>query len=161
MFEIPNQKIQKVQDYFCDHNLTLSLAESLTGGLLSYWLTHLPGASTFFKGSVVSYATEVKIQVLGLDEKFVKEHGVVNKKAAELMAQGVKKLFFTDWSLSITGVAGPNTGELGEKIGQIAFCLSSPHKISTYMEQIDQTNRENIRHQSANIALDFLISELK
>ena len=161
MLTPPVEKLKIIKKYFCEKNQTLGLAESCTGGLVSYWLTHLPGSSKYFKGSLVSYQSEVKIEHLKLDPEFVKQEGLANEKAVELMAQGVKNLLKTDWAVSVSGIAGPDSGDLGEPVGQIAFSVHSPFAIKSCVKNIEAQNRENIRHQAAIFALDFLISELK
>ena len=88
----PLDKLQHLQDLFISNNHTLSIAESCTGGLLSSWITSLPNSSQYFKGGVISYATEIKIKVLKVDPLIIKKHGVVSEEVALLMAQGVKNL---------------------------------------------------------------------
>ena len=161
MNSLPLERINKLQELLLKRQESLSLAESCTGGLLAYWLTHLPGASGYFKGSVVSYTEDVKQEVLGLSLKFIQEKGVVNKEAAQYMAQGVRNLLKTTWSLSITGIAGPSSGTFGESVGQVAFCVSSSFATESYLKHIEGKNRQEIRHQSAFFALDLLISKVK
>lgn len=160
LFRPPVEKLKLIQDYFYNKKQTLCLAESCTGGLVSYWLTHLPGSSVYFKGGLVSYDTNVKINLLGLDAGFTKREGVVNKRSVECMAQGVKKLFNTDWAVSVSGIAGPSAGDLSESVGKVAFSVTGS-VFKSCVKQMETGDRENIRHQSAIFALDFLISELK
>ncbi len=86
---------------------TVSTAESCTGGNIAHLITEVPGSSNYFKGSVVSYATEVKINVLGVPAELVEKYGVVSSEVAEAMANGVRRLLDTDYAISTTGVAGP------------------------------------------------------
>ena len=157
----PLELLKALQEIFLKRGENLSVAESCTGGLVSYWLSHLPGASNYFKGSVISYDTEVKSNLLGLDPEFIKKEGVVNEKSSKFMAQGVRDLLKTNWSLSVTGIAGPAIGVLGEPVGQVAFAVSSLFATKSCLKHLEGKNREEIQHQAALFSLDFLLSELK
>lgn len=104
---------------------TVACAESLTGGGLAEALSATPGASATFVGGVVSYATGVKIMVLGVPESLVAEHGVVSAACATAMAQGVRGLLGTDWAVSTTGVAGPDRQE-DKPVGLVYVGLAGP-----------------------------------
>ena len=93
-------------------NKTISTAESCTGGKIAGVLTSVSGASKYFKGSVVSYATEVKIDVLGVPESFVKENSVVSREVVSAMALNVKNMMKTDYAIATTGNAGPSKRRL-------------------------------------------------
>ena len=123
--EIPVQSLTKIHKHFIKAGESLCVVESCTGGLLSFWLTHLPDSSKYFKGGLVSYQTEVKTEHLGLQAEKIKKEGLVTENCALSMAQGVKNLLKADWALSITGIAGPSKGDLGEPVGKVAFALSS------------------------------------
>lgn len=90
-----------------DKNLTISFAESMTGGYLSRSITKYNGASKAFKGAIVAYNKEVKINVLKVDEKIIDEYSIVSKEVAEAMALGLSKVIDSDIYVSITGNAGP------------------------------------------------------
>lgn len=96
---------------------TISVAESCTGGLISHRLTTIPGSSKYFIGGVVAYSNEVKISLLNVPEKDIKRYGVVSSEVARSMAEGVAKLFGTDISISVTGIAGPGGGSDGKPVG--------------------------------------------
>ena len=104
---------------------TVSSAESLTGGAVAQALSASPGASETFVGGVVSYATAVKVAVLGVPESVVAEHGVVSAACATAMAQGVRALLGTDWAVSTTGVAGPDRQE-DKPVGLVYVGLAGP-----------------------------------
>ena len=137
------------------------MAESCTGGLVCFWLTHLSGSSKYFKGGLVCYSPQVKIEHLGLSQKKIKTEGLVTKYCALSMAQGVKKFLKADWALALTGIAGPSQGELGEPVGQIAFSLVSPGAKKSLIHFFKEPKRKDIRHQASLFALDFLISGFK
>src|SRR3954471_16853199 len=90
---------------------TIATAESLTGGRLSTRLTDTPGASETFLGGVVTYATALKVSLLGVDQAIVDEHGVVSAECAQAMASGVRAVTGATYGLSTTGVAGPTPQE--------------------------------------------------
>ena len=156
----PTQKLKNLQEQIRNRGETLSVAESCTGGKLSEWLTFLPGASEFFKGGVVSYWTEVKEGLLQVDSQVIREKGVVSEKTAHLMARGVKERLQTDWSLSVTGFAGPPNKKTAEETGKAAFALCSPFAYKTCIRYF-KGDREEIRTKATLFALDFLLSELK
>ena len=158
---LPLNQLKAIQAFLQKKGQTLAAAESCTGGLLSFWLTHLPGASRHFKGGVIPYTEEVKERALGLDSALMEQKGVVNEECAAFMARGVRKALKADWGLSITGVAGPSLGFKGEPVGLVAFGLSSEIVENSCLKQFHQDSREEIRCQSALFALDFLISGLK
>ena len=154
---IPTKNLEQIQKLFLKKGHSLSVVESCTGGLLSFWLTSLPDSSKYFKGGLVSYSTAVKIEQLGLDPKKCEEEGLVTKNCAGLMAQSIRKLFKTDWSVSITGVAGPAKGSLGEPVGKVAFSVDSEHLTKNHIQLFGDLKREDIRHKASLFALDFLL----
>lgn len=159
--KIPFSLLKEIQSYFLASGETLCVAESCTGGLLSFFLTANPGASQYFKGGLVSYQTEVKIKQLGLSPQKIKIQGLVTEDCAVSMAQGVRKKFSTDWSLSITGIAGPSKGQLAENVGKIAFSVCSKNSQKTSLKQFNDIHRQGLQYKSAIFALDFLLSEFK
>ena len=115
-----------VQDLLNAASATVATAESLTGGRLSVHLTEAPGSSATFRGGVVSYATEAKIDVLGVDPGLVERHGVVSAECARAMARGVRLLMRATYAVSTTGVAGPDDQE-GKPPGTVYVGLAGPH----------------------------------
>ncbi len=105
--------------------LTVASAESLTGGALADRLSSTPGASSTYRGGVVSYATEVKQALLGVSDELVATYGVVSAQCARQMAEGVRALVGSDWALSTTGVAGPDLQE-GKPAGTVHVGLAGP-----------------------------------
>ena len=123
--------------------LTLSTAESFTGGRIAKRITSLPGASAYFKGTVVSYATETKIEVLQVDEQLIEKHSVVSAEVARAMAENVRRLIKSDYSIATTGNAGPTKGDSDAEIGTVFIAIASPDR--TIVEEfIDgQPTRKN------------------
>ena len=157
----PKNLLKAIHKYFCDTDESLCVAESCTGGLLSFWLTEMPGASQYFKGGIVAYQKEIKVEQLGLSAQQIKQKGLVTQNCVLSMAQGVKKKFRSNWALSTSGIAGPSKGERGENVGKIAFSVCSPRAEKALVKQFNDTNRQNLRYKASLFALDFLVSEFK
>ena len=110
-------------------NKTISTAESCTGGKIAQILTSVSGASNYFKGSVVSYATETKISVLGLSEELIKEHSVVSAAVVKQMAINVKTMMKTDYAIATPGNAGPTKGDSNAEVGTVFIALATPNEV--------------------------------
>lgn len=104
---------------------TLAVAESLTGGLVAADITSVPGASRVFRGSVTSYATELKRDVLGVDGTLLAERGAVDPEVALQMAMGVRRVLGADWGIATTGVAGPDEQD-GQPVGTVFVAVAGP-----------------------------------
>ena len=157
----PTHLLKVIHKYFLESGASLSVAESCTGGLLSFWLTELAGASQYFKGGVTAYQTAVKVDLLGLSAQKIKQEGLVTENCVRLMAQGVKSRFKSDWALSTSGIVGPSKGERAENVGKIAFSACSNHSEKSIVKQFHDIGRQNLRYKASLFALDFLISEFK
>ncbi|HVP07197.1 MAG TPA: competence/damage-inducible protein A [Candidatus Acidoferrum sp.] len=142
-----------------DNDKTLAVAESCTGGQLGMAITSVPGSSRYFVGGVLAYANDVKIQVLGVDEKIIAEHGAVSRECAVAMAVGVRRLLNSDYALSVTGIAGPDGGTDAKPIGTIFTGLASAR--DAYAREFHLgTNREYNRSRSVYTALELLRREI-
>jgi len=106
--------------------MTLSLAESCTGGLIASLLTDIAGSSNYFPGGVVAYAYEAKEQILGVAHQTLMAHGAVSYETAREMAQGAIRLFASDLALSVTGIAGPGGATPDKPVGLVHIHLSAP-----------------------------------
>lgn len=125
--------------------LTISCAESLTGGLFASSICEIPGVSKIFKGGVVTYWNEIKNRVLDVPKKVIEECGVVSADCASYMAKGVKNLYKTDISISFTGNAGPDVME-GKPVGLVYIGLC--YKDTTYVfEYYFEGTRNDIRRK--------------
>jgi PncC family amidohydrolase len=151
--------VKKISDRLTEKGLKLAVAESCTGGLIAHEITNLPGASLFFDISVVSYSEKSKRSVLGISASLLRKHGTVSEEAAVAMAEGVKKLSGADVSLSITGVAGPESLE-GKEIGLVymAVCLKDMVESKGLSLHGD---RETIKRDASLEALRFLNQVLR
>ncbi|WP_224483319.1 competence/damage-inducible protein A [Robertkochia aurantiaca] len=138
---------------------TLSIAESCTGGKIASMISSVPGASAYFRGGAVTYATESKIKVLGIDPDIIREHGVVSAEVAEQMAVRSRELFGSDYALSTTGNAGPTKGDEGAGIGQVYIGMATPEG-SHALEYQFGNHREKVINKAANKALEMLQKEI-
>ena len=135
---------------------TVSVAESCTGGLLSMLLTERAGASEYMLGSVTSYAASVKADVLGVPESVIREKGTVSPECAIAMADGVRRLTGSDYSVSVTGVAGPDEDE-GKSVGTVHLGFSSARRESVAISvHFSSWGRASIRRKSVVTALLLL-----
>jgi len=136
-------------------NLTISLAESCTGGLVASRLTDIPGASASLISGVISYSNESKINMLKVKEETIRKYGAVSPQTAEEMAVGAKRLSNTDIGLSITGIAGPDGGSAEKPVGLCYIGIAIGKSVN--VQKIMLTgNRNRIRWGSSSRALDFL-----
>lgn len=142
-----------------EKGLTLSIAESCTGGYLSSMFTAMSGASEYLKGSVVSYSNEVKADVLGVSTKDIERYGAVSQTVARQMAEGVKRICHSDCSIAITGVAGPDGGTEQKPIGTVWIAVSTPWGTSESLHQLGTLRQINIERASSRAA-DNLRKEL-
>jgi nicotinamide-nucleotide amidase len=135
-------KIEKIlAEILSERKLTVSTAESCTGGELAKMITSNPGSSTYFLGGIVAYATEKKVEILKVKKETVEEFTVVSEQVATEMAEGCQKLFNTDIALSTTGVAGPGKGEDGKEVGTVFYTIKFNEKVVTsklYMPHLDR-----------------------
>ena len=157
LFEEP---LQQLQDLCLAHKLLVSTAESCTGGLLSALLTHRPGSSGFFLGGVNAYANDIKSRVLGVPELDLQMFGAVSLEVASSMASGVQNLFQSQFSSSVTGVAGPGGGTAQKPVGLVCFGWSNPQQ-TTFQSHLLSGSREEIRAQSCKIALTGLLQRVQ
>ncbi len=138
---------------------TLATAESFTGGKIAESITAIPGASQYFKGSVVSYATEAKINVLKVPREVIEKHSVVSAEVAVAMAKGVRKLMKTDFAIATTGNAGPTKGDSDVEVGTIFIAIDGPESHLVQEFQMG-SNRDRIVQKAVNKAFELLHKEI-
>jgi PncC family amidohydrolase len=147
------QLAARVHRSLLDRGETVACAESLTGGALADLLSSTPGASATYVGGVVSYATRVKRELLG-----VTAAQVVSADCASQLATGVRDLMRTDWSVSTTGVAGPDRQD-DRPVGTVYVGVAGPRGVQVHRLSLDGTRAE-IRAQACDAALQALADEL-
>ena len=138
---------------------TLATAESCTGGMIGAALTAVPGASKVYKGGVISYWSEIKQDLLGVDPEDLKTLGPVSAQVAGSMADGARKALHTDYGISVTGLAGPDGDEFGKPVGTVFVGLSTRSKTVARQFRF-YGDREDIRNQAARAALEFILEEV-
>ena len=138
---------------------TLSTAESFTGGLISSRISSVPGASSYFKGAVVAYDTNIKQNLLSVNQNDIDLHSVVSSQVANSMALNAKKLLKTDYAISTTGNAGPDKGDSKKEVGSIYISLATLNDVKSYEFNFGKNREKNIK-KSVNKALELLFSEL-
>jgi len=141
------------------HGKTLSTAESCTGGKIAQMLTSVAGSSVYFRGSVVSYATDTKISVLGVKAETIEKKSVVSSEVASEMALGIRRLMKTDYALATTGNAGPSKGDADAEVGTVFIALATPEQVFTTEFNFGQP-REKVIDRAANKALEMLQKEI-
>ena len=138
-----------------EHGLTVAVAESCTGGLLSKRLTDIPGASGFFMGGIVSYNAQSKISLLGVNAGLIREMGVVSREVALAMADCAREKFVVDIGIGITGIAGPEGDGSGVGVGTV-FVAMTLKDISLHRDLHLTHDRDRIRTAAASHALDMM-----
>ena len=134
---------------------TLAVAESCTGGLVSDYITNVPGSSDYFLGGMVNYSNESKAKHLGVSLVEIRKHGAVSSEVAGKMAQGVRRAFGATFGLSTTGVAGPTGGTKRSPIGRVFIGIA--HGRRTWVRKLDlKGSRREIKKKAAEKSLECL-----
>lgn len=141
------------------NNKTISTAESCTGGKIASLLSSVQGASRYFKGSVVSYATEAKVNVLGISQDLIDQFSVVSAEVAAAMALSVKDILKTDYAIATTGNAGPLKGDSNAEIGAVFIALATPEGVITEEFNFGQP-REKVIDRATIKSLEILQKEI-
>lgn len=142
-----------------DKKLTLSTAESCTGGKIAQLITSIPGASNYFKGSVVAYATETKINLLRINKDLIEKYSVVSREIAQEMALSVQRILKTDYAIATTGNAGPSKGDSVADIGTVFISVITPNQVIVEEFNFGQP-REKVIDRTVNKALEILYKEI-
>lgn len=154
--ESPLSIEESIHDLLINQHLTLSLAESCTGGALSARLTRIPGCSQYFLGSCVTYSNELKIKLLGVKPQDLEKYGAVSREVVEQMVLGVQELTNSDYSLAVSGIAGPSGGTLSKPVGTIWGAIlkkgGTPYVLNAHFSG----DRQHIINQAVNLLLYHL-----
>ena len=129
---------------------TVSVAESLTGGGLGHALTQVPGASEVFAGGVIAYTSDVKVNILGVQQKTIDQHTVVSEEVAIEMAQGAIEKLGTTWAIATTGIAGPGD-YMGIREGTVWIAICGP--ICQTLQLTLDSGRDGVRQGAISSAL--------
>lgn len=146
----------EVHDLLSRAGLTLSLAESCTGGMLASQLVDFPGSSRYLHQGLVTYSDAAKIKLLGVSPRTLQQHGAVSLATAKEMAQGARELLNSDFALSTSGIAGPSGGSEEKPVGTVALALATRKHTYAQLVKLPARSREWIRLFSSAIAFDML-----
>ena len=149
------EKAKKVLSILEEKGLTLGSVESLTAGLFASTICSVPGASKVFKGSIVTYATSLKTDLLGIDKNLIGRVGVVSKEVAREMATRGREKLNVDVCVSFTGNAGPTKEEGKAPVGRVNMCVST-REINMDIEKDFLLERNAMREECVNAMLDAL-----
>ena len=149
-----------LHDLLISKNLTISTAESCTGGELSHLITSVSGSSNYFLGGICTYQTQKKTEILGVLEDLIKEKTVVSEEVAQAMSLGCQKLFKTDIALSTTGVAGPNSDEFESEIGTVFYSIRVHNFEKTFKLYLPHLERKDFMNFVSMKVLQDLIEIL-
>jgi len=161
LFAIGDTTMEKViGELLIKQKKTLSTAESCTGGYIAHLITSVPGSSAYYKGSVISYDNSVKTDILNVNSEDLQNYGAVSREVVEQMAQNVRKKLNTDFSIAVSGIAGPDGGTEEKPVGTVWIAISSEKEIISKRFQLTNDRERNIIRASVN-ALDLLRNMIK
>lgn len=156
IFAAGDQNMEEVVGHLLlEKNLSISVAESCTGGLIGHRLTSVPGSSRYFHGGVVVYSNQSKVDLLRVDPRTLETHGAVSERTVEEMARGVKDRIKTDLGLAVTGIAGPDGGTRQKPVGTVHVGLAARDKTFS-REYRFWGNRGQVKLHSSMMALDWV-----
>lgn len=153
---LKQQLFELIQKY----NLSISTAESCTGGLVAAKLCEIPGISSYFEEGYITYSCRAKTKILAVPDEIIQTYGVVSCETAAKMAEGASDVSGSDCSISTTGIAGPSGGTTDTPVGCVCFACTVKGKTKT-IRHIFDGNRQEIREDAANYALEFLCKTIK
>jgi len=159
--DIPLEKA--ILDVMADRGLTLSAAESCTGGYISHLITQHPGSSKVFFGGAVSYSYELKESILGVKNETLWQHGAVSQETVTEMVEGALENFKSDYAIAVTGIAGPDGGTTDKPVGTVWIGVANKTKTVTKKFSFGNKRRQNIERTAiaALNMLNILLNELK
>lgn len=152
--------LESLQHLLEKNGVTISTAESCTGGMLAELLTRTPGASKVYRGSIVAYNEDIKQEMLGVPAEVLQEHGAVSAETVRIMAQSVRERFKTEIGVAVSGVAGPTGGCEAMPVGTFFVGLST-HQGSTEVRCLYVNEREKVRVYASHVALDLIRRHLR
>jgi nicotinamide-nucleotide amidase len=154
-------RVAEIADHLLPRGQWLAVAESCSGGLLAKTLTDVAGSSAWFDRGYVTYSNRAKQELLGVPEALLLEHGAVSEASVRAMAAGVLRCVAVDWTLAITGIAGPGGGTADKPVGTVWIgCARRDGECSARCFRFDG-DRASIRLQSVRTALDILVDRLR
>lgn len=156
VYGFETQKIEEIIGQLLEENdRTLSSAESCTGGFIAHLVTSIPGCSTYYQGSVISYSNDVKINQLGVEKDVLLQHGAVSEEVVRQMAEGVRRMLRTDYAVATSGIAGPDGGSLEKPVGTVWIAVAGPNRTISKLHHFGNHRENNIRRASLTVLNDL------
>ena len=153
--------MDKLFVYLKENNLTISTAESCTGGMIASAITNVSGASGFFGTGVVTYSNEAKMKLIGVNKETLDMYGAVSEQTAKEMAEGALKLSHADVAVAVTGIAGPGGGSAEKPVGLVYIGIASREKEPKAIRNIFAGDRDEVRASTVKKALELVLEELQ
>lgn len=150
---------ERISTILLKRGLSLSIAESCTGGAIAEAITAIPGASTYFKGGLIPYETAQKVSILGVDAKLIEEFTVVSAEVAKAMAVRSNLLFGSDIAMATTGIAGPTKGDAIAPVGTVFVAIATPDRVLVEEYSFGKP-RERVIKKATNKAFELLFKEI-
>ena len=152
--------IEKLHKKLIKKNITLSAAESCTGGLLSSKFTRLSGSSKYFQMGLVTYSNKAKIKILKVKKKIINKYGSVSPECCKAMVQGLSRISKSKINISITGIAGPNGGTKDKPVGLVYIGVKNKNKILITKNIFNQKSRKAIQNATIKRTLEIIRSKI-
>lgn len=151
--------MDKLFEFLKQNNLTISTAESCTGGMIASAITDVSGSSVFFGTGVVTYSNDAKMKLIGVKKETLEEYGAVSEQTASEMAEGVLKLGEADVSVAVTGIAGPTGGTPEKPVGLVYIGVSGKYGTFAHKNNF-YGNRDDVRKQTVERAFELVYDYL-
>jgi PncC family amidohydrolase len=152
--------VQIIANLLTAKDQTLATAESCTGGLISHTITNIPGASNFYNGGVIAYANDIKSRLVGVPVSLIRKHGAVSAPVALALAKGIRQSAKADFSIAVTGIAGPGGGTKSKPVGLVLIAVSSLRK-TMVKRFVFKGTRLQIKTKAAKAALAMLLKLIR
>jgi PncC family amidohydrolase len=148
---------ERLQSTALERGLTVGTAESCTGGLIGHALTSIPGSSVYYRGGVISYSDQLKVELLGVPADVLERHGAVSEQVALAMARGARHRLGVDHAMSVTGIAGPDGGTRAKPVGLTYVAVAGPtrEEVRRHLWNGDRTANKGY---SAAAAMQLLLA---
>lgn len=154
-----NTKADALGRLLLSRNLTISTAESCSGGMIGAALTSVPGSSQWFHGGIIAYDNRIKISLLDVPEPLLEKYGAVSEEVVSAMAEGAAKKLCTDCSIAISGIAGPDGGTEEKPVGLVYIGIYCNDEVEVF-KNIFSGTREEVREQAVEKSIEYLVDLL-
>ena len=150
-------KYKKVIDLLIKSELTVATAESCTGGWIGKTITDISGSSKVFRGGIIAYSNDVKIRLLGVPDAILSRYGAVSEETAVAMASGCLEKIDSDFSIAVTGIAGPGGGTSEKPVGTVHICVMNRNGLMKHRLFLLNGSRNKIRKQTVDNSMKMLV----